>query len=116
MKTLSLPLGRERFASQGRRRDRWGVRSYQQIGRTGLRVVQRKQRKRDNGGYLLETRRRGWWKQSEEDNDDDNDEDDEEDEEDYRPASLCQPEKTGTRSTLELPSRQHVVGYIRCLN
>lgn len=39
----------------GRRGDRWGVSSCQQIGRTGLRVAQRKQRKRDDGGYLLET-------------------------------------------------------------
>lgn len=45
-------------------------------------------------------RRRGWWRsKEEEDNDDDNDEDDEEDEEDYRPASLCRPEQTDTRST-----------------
>lgn len=39
----------------GRRGDRWGMSSCQQIGRTGLRVAQRKQRKRDDGGYLLET-------------------------------------------------------------
>lgn len=38
-----------------RRGDRWGVSSCQQIGRTGLRVAQRKQRKRGDGGYLLET-------------------------------------------------------------
>lgn len=32
--------------------------SCQQIGRTGLRVAQRKQIKRDDGGYLLETVRK----------------------------------------------------------
>lgn len=42
----------------GRRSDRWGVSSCQQIGRTGLRVAQRKQIKRDDGGYLLETVRK----------------------------------------------------------
>lgn len=39
----------------GRGSDRWGVSSCQQIGRTGLRVAQRKQRKRGDGSYLLET-------------------------------------------------------------
>lgn len=55
MKIHSVACRAGEICFTGRRDDRWGVSSCQQIGRTGLRVAQRKQRKRDYGGYLLET-------------------------------------------------------------